>query len=90
MVLQIILIPIANNIETLQKFVGIGDAQQLAPVIPTHKQTREDGTIGQRICRSFNPTIHATCSAGRSPRKHVPRMLSMHRRTSSAFKAFLR
>ncbi|MCJ1268779.1 hypothetical protein MMC22_008667 [Lobaria immixta] len=37
------LIPIAHNIESVEKIVGVGDPNQLAPVIVTCKKKHGDG-----------------------------------------------
>lgn len=39
------LIPICANIDSVEKIIGVGDAQQLPPVVKTLNKSRSDGTM---------------------------------------------
>ena len=38
-------VPLVHNIETLERFIGVGDGKQLPPAVLSHKKKREDETM---------------------------------------------
>ena len=47
------LILITHNIKSLEKIVGVGDLNQLASVIVTHKQKHEDGRMVNKFANAL-------------------------------------
>lgn len=60
-----LLIPIASNMATVERFIGVGDGQQLAPVVLSHKQKNtSEGMINEFAEGLIQPLILRAQKAG--------------------------
>ena len=60
-----LLIPVAANIDSLERFLGVGDAQQLPPVIVSHKRKSDQDTVVNEFSAILTqPLIHRVQQAG--------------------------